>query len=119
MSAAQLVHAELISGTTGLRAHKSVLPRERTLPAIVITPIAGSDEIHLRGDSGLTRQVVQLDAWASLESGAESYMEQAKQKMLNASTFQVANISVSGADTYDEEANLYRASREFTIWFNQ
>lgn len=110
--------ADVIAALDPLRAHKGKLPNERVLPAIVVTVVTGTDEMVLRGDGELRRRVVQLDAWGTVESGADDYMEQARTKMLAASGFKVARIDVSGAPDYEPEANLFRSSLEFAIWFN-
>ena len=112
------VLASVIQALNPLAVYKGRLPPEHVLPSLVAQIVAGNDEIHLRGDSSLSRRIVQLDAWASVETSAESYMTQAKAKLLAATTFQVAAINVSGAESYDADANLYRSSLEFTLWFS-
>lgn len=123
MNVAEYVFAALANGAGGLRAHHNKLPRKGdsnyVLPMLVITGIAGHTEMHLRGDGGLRRYLVQVDAWATSRKGADDYMELARAKMLAATTFKVAAIDVSGAEGYDEEANLYRASLEFGLWVNK
>jgi hypothetical protein len=112
----------VIEALSPLRAHKGHLPDIRTLPAIVVQVISGHDEFHLRGDGGLKRRIIQLDAWASIETGADNYMAQARTKLLaaagSATGYQVAGIAPSGAPPYDDEANLFRSSYEFTLWFD-
>ena len=116
MNIAETVSAALRDAD--LRCHFNKLPRERTIPAIVITMIAGFDDVDLSGDASLRNRVMQLDVWASTRTGADAYMESAKTAMLAATTFTVGDIRESGADGIDDEANLYRASLEFSIWLN-
>jgi hypothetical protein len=123
MNIAELVFAAITSGSDGLRAFQNKLPRKGeamyVLPMIAISTITGHTEMHLSGDGGLRRYLIQLDAWASTRRGADDYMELAREKMLAATTFKIGAIEVTGADGYDEEANLYRTSVEFGLWVNQ
>ena len=112
------VSETVIEALSPLRAHKGHLPDKRTLPAIVVQVVAGNDEWTLEGDDELKRRVIQLDAWSSTETGADTYMAQARTAMLASTDFAVAGVNVSGAPDYDEEANLYRSSFEFTIWLD-
>lgn len=121
-SVSTLVVTALITGSDPLRAYKGKLPAKgtpgRILPSAVVSVIGGHDEVDLRGDAGLSRRVVQVDAWHELEQSADDYMELVKAKLFASDAFQVNAVTESGADPFDEEANLYRASREFTVWFN-
>lgn len=121
-SISTLVVKALITGSDALRAYKGKLPAKgtpgRILPSAVVQVIGGHDEVDLRGDAGLARRVVQIDAWHELEQTADDYMELVKTKLFGSGVFQVAGVTESGADPFDDEANLYRASREFTLWFN-
>lgn len=123
MNIAELVFAALANGSDGLRAHHEKLPAKGTpsyiLPMLVITTVAGSDDVDLRGDASLHHRLMQLDAWGASRKLADDYMELARLKMLSATTFGVGAIDVSGGGGYDEEANLFRASLEFRVWFNQ
>jgi hypothetical protein len=122
MNVAEVVFQALSSGSDGLRAFQNKLPRKGDanyiLPMLVITLVAGHDEMQLRGDGGLQRRLIQLDAWATTRKGADDLAELARTRMLAATTFKVAAIDVSGADGYDEDANLFRASFEYGIWRN-
>jgi hypothetical protein len=114
----ELVSVALRDGSGSVRCHFNKLPRERVLPAVVITVVSGSNDMDMEGDDTLRSRIVQLDAWASTRTGADNYMEEARGQMLAATTFVVGDIRESGADHYDEEANLYRASLEFDVGFN-
>lgn len=114
------ITGDVIDALGALRAYKGKLPsREegRVLPAIVVQAITGSDELDLMSDPGPFRRLVQLDAWATTESGADAYMEQAKAAMRAATTFRVDSIDLSGAPPWDDDAKLWRSSYEFgVIW---
>lgn len=116
MSVAVTVAQALIDAD--LRCHHNKMPRERTIPALVITTIGGFDDVDLAGDASFGNRIVQLDAWASTRTGADTYMDSAKAAMLAATTFSVGDVRESGADGFDDEAGLYRASLEFSVWFN-
>lgn len=123
MNLAELVFDALTTGSDGLRAHHNKLPKKGedgyVLPMAVITTIGGHNERHLRGDGGLRRRVVRVDIWGASRKLADDAMEVALTKMDAASTFKVAAVEDSGAPGYDFDANLWRSSFDFTVWFNQ
>jgi len=122
MNVPELVSAALTNGSDQLRVHHNKLPRKGDdnyiPPMLVATTVTSRDEIHLRGDGGLRRYLIQLDAWAASRKFADDYMELARTKMLAATSFSIAAVSATGAEGYDENANLYRASLEFGLWVN-
>lgn len=112
------ITGDVMDALGALVTYKAVLnSREegRILPAIVVQVITGSDELDLMGDPGPFRRMVQLDAWATTEAGADAYMEQAKTAMRAATAFKVDSIDLSGAPPYDDDAKLWRSSYEFGI----
>ena len=119
MSLAEDVFAALTGGTPAARAYPEVLPQMPVLPALTYRLIAGTDDFHLQGRSGLVIRLVQVDAWATTRMGADRAMADASVLMVASQAFQVNGIDVSGADTYEEETQRYRASREFSIWVQE
>ena len=123
MNIAELVFQALSSGSDGLRAFQNRLPQSGAanyvLPALVITTVAGADEMTLVGADGLRRRLIQLDAWGSSRKFADDYMELARTRMLAGTGFKVGAIDQTAAPQFDDEANLFRASLEFSLWFAQ
>lgn len=119
-SAVERVSLALQDSPGGLRAYKGKLPPKdnRVIPALVITMVSGDDDMDLEGDDTLRQRTVQLDSYASIESGAHDYMEDARAKMHAATVFSVGAVRPSGADDYEADVNLFRVSMEFDIWFN-
>jgi hypothetical protein len=111
----------------GLRAHQEKLPSKGVtneppgyvLPMLVISTITGNDDLDLRGEASLRWRVMQIDAWGKTRRGTDDYMELARAQMLAYKQFSVGAIDVSGAPGYDDDANLFRASLEFRVWFTQ
>lgn len=100
-----------------LRAHKGRLPDKRTLPALVVQVVAGTNEYSLMGADGFGRRIVQLDAYATAEFNADEYMKQARDKMRNAEAF-VCNGDEVAAPGFEDEPALYRSSWQFIIWLD-
>lgn len=122
-SITERVISALTAGSDGLRAHRNKLPPPgdpgRVLPAAVVNEIAGHDERDLRGADGLRRRIMRVDVWGTTRRGADDAMEVAMDKMDAATTFTVAGSEPSWAPGFDDEANLYRASVDFTLWFER
>ena len=118
MNLAERIFQALTSGSDPLRAYQDKMPRERTLPAIVITAeIAGEDDYGLQGANGLRHRISQLDVYASTRKGADDYAELAREKMAAATTFAVARSYPSGAPDFEPDVDLFRNSIEFSLWY--
>lgn len=119
MSLSEDVFAALSGGTPAARVYPEVLPQMAVLPALTFTLIAGDDDFHLGGKSGLDMRLIQVDAWATTRLGADREMSAATVLMVASAAFQVNAINVTGADGYEPETQRYRASREFTLWLQE
>ena len=122
MTVSERVAAALRADDTasdGLRVFPNKRPLYPHYPLITYSIIAGEDDVHLDGRSNSAQRLVQLDAWGRTEIGVAELMEIAIDKMLAASSFSVGRISLSGADPYEPETDLYRSSYEFSIAFEQ
>lgn len=114
------IFAALTSGTPNiLRVYPDALPQKAILPAVTFFTVAGKNDFHLQGQSGLVTRIVQIDAWAGTALSADNIMATVEELMVASSDFQVNAIDVSGADPYEQETERYRASREFTLWIQQ
>jgi len=111
------VEEMVVDALDPLRAHKGRLPDKRTLPALVVQVIAGSNEYTLEGDDGLRRRLVQIDAYSTTEYNADEYMKEADAKMQDATTFVVAGVEVASPG-FENEPSLYRSSFQFILWFD-
>jgi hypothetical protein len=119
MSLSEDVFTTLMGGTPERRVYPDVMPQRAVLPALVYTLIAGVDDFHLGGLSGLKVRLIQVDAWATTRISADRLIAEASQAMVESQLFQVNAIAVTGADMYETETERYRASLEFTIWTQQ
>jgi len=116
----------LIAGATvatlvGTRVYPSKLPQKPTLPAISYQRISG-DRVHSTdGASGLARIQFQIDVWGSTYGSVDALFE-AVRKRLDGYRGAVGAIVTQGIflererDMYDDEAELYRRSADFTVW---
>lgn len=100
-----------------LRAYPDVMPDYPVYPLCTYIIVGGEDDVHLNGDAGTARRLVQVDAWARTRLGAGQTIELAKQMMFAATDFTVGAVNVSGAPTYEPDAQLYRGSLEFSIHY--
>lgn len=119
MTLSEDIFAALTSGSPiPLRVFPDVLPENVVLPAVTYMVIAGRDDFHLQGRSGLERVLVRVDVWSKVKLVTEQVMnDQIVPLMLAATTFQVNGMNRTLADgDFEEETERYRSSREFAIW---
>lgn len=119
MTLAEDVFAALTTGSPlPLRVYPDVLPSNVVLPAITYLTVAGTDDFHLLGRSGLERLLIRIEVWSTIKLTAEEVMEQQiVPMMLAASTFTVNGIERTAVDgEFEEDTERYRASREFIVW---
>lgn len=118
MTIEEKIFSALTAGSPApLRAYPDIMPQYPTYPLLTYIVVAGEDDIHLSGDAGTARRLVQIDAWARTRLGAAQTMATAKQMMLASADFTVGRIDVSGAPTYEPDSQLYRASLEFSVHY--
>jgi hypothetical protein len=118
MTIEEKVFTALTAGSPApLRAYPDLMPQYPTYPLVTYIIVAGEDDIHLNGDAGTARRLVQVDAWARTRLGAAQTMAIAKTQMLAAEDFTVGRVDISGAPTYEPDPELYRASLEFSVHY--
>lgn len=119
MTLSEYIFAALTAGSpTPLRVYPDVLPPNVVLPAVTYTVVAGHDDFHLLGRSGLERVLVRVDVWSTIKRVSEETMqEQIVPLMLASTAFQINGISRTAADgDFETDTERYRASREFAVW---
>jgi hypothetical protein len=118
MTPSEMIFGALTAGSPApLRAYPDVMPDNPVFPLVTFMIVAGEDDMHLDGDSGTARRLVQVDAWGRTRLGVEAIIATAKAQMLAASNFTVARVDVSGAPRFEPDSRLYRESLEFSIHF--
>jgi hypothetical protein len=117
MSLRSDIYTALTTGG-GLTAYPDAAPQNVTYPVIVFQVVAGHDEVYLDGYAGLVNRLVQIDAYANDPDVADALIETIKTRLGAATAFRVAAVNISGADSFDDDAKMYRASREFSLWAN-
>lgn len=117
MSLRSDIYSALVNGGS-LTAYPDAAPEGVTYPVVVFQFVAGHDEVYLDGYAGLVNRLVQIDAYADDPDTADALIETVKTRLAAASAFRVAAVNVSGADPFDDDAKMYRASREFSLWAN-
>lgn len=116
MSFSEDLFTTLSGGSPSARVYPDVMPQLAVLPALVYTLVAGQDDFHLEGLSGLQIRLVQVDAWAGTRLSADSLIADAATLMVASRLFQVNAINIPPVDDYEAETERYRASREFVVW---
>lgn len=109
------VFGALTSDSPPLRAYPDVGPAHVILPFLVYTFVAGHQDMHLQGRSGIGMTIVSISAYASTRSSATALVERARDLLLASSDFTVNSIDDPGAERYEPETKRYRATLDFTL----
>jgi hypothetical protein len=108
----------------GQRIFPVTLPQGENRPSVVYTRISGVGDHHMQGASGLARPRYQIDAYAQLADDANALADLVKAR-LDGYRGPMGAVTVQGAffeterDDYQPDAKLYRASRDYFIWFEE
>jgi hypothetical protein len=123
--------AAISAAVGGTRVFPLVLPQGIIDTSIVYTRISGIGDHHMQGPSGLNRPRYQIDAWAESIDDAIVLADQIKQRIDGFSGTMLFGASPqSGVDIrgiffvderedFDNDAHLYRVSRDYMIWFEE
>ena len=104
------------------------LPQGDRGPSIVYSRVSGLGDHHMQGPSGLTRPRFQIDAWAPSADDATRLADLVKARLdgyRGPMTGGSVTVAVQGVffdterEDYDEDAELYRISRDYLIWFEE
>jgi Protein of unknown function (DUF3168) len=112
-----------ISGLVGgVRIHHVRLPQDQVEPSVVYTRISEVGDYNMVRDSGLGQVRVQLDSWAQNSDAANELSNAVYDRITGArdtmSSIIVKGIFMAGGrDDYDEVSQLYRASRDYIVWY--
>jgi hypothetical protein len=110
----------------GYRIHSVRLPQDQTEPSVVYIKVSETGDYHMAGDSGLGQVRMQIDAWAQNGDGATNLANAVYDRLTgnrSVISFDSETLDMRGAflengrDDYDEVSQLYRASRDFIIWY--
>jgi hypothetical protein len=108
----------------GTRIFPVTLPQGESRPSLVVTRISGLGDHHMQGASGLARPRYQIDAYAPKADDANALADLVKAR-LDGYRGPMGAVTVQGAffeterDDYQADAKLYRASRDYFIWFEE
>lgn len=114
----------------GVRIHTVRLPQGQREPSIVYNRISEGADYTNDGDSGLSQARFQIDAWATRQdsavelanaiydrlTGHRGTVEFGSGSPQDSIEFRAAFLQ-QGREDYDSAAELYRMSRDFTIWY--
>jgi hypothetical protein len=123
-----------ISGVIGTRQDARmfpvVLPQGEKRPSVVYSRISGLSDHHMQGPSGLSRPRIQIDCWAAKADIAATLSDLVKARIDGfkgdipyGGDSPQASVTVQGIffdserEDFDNESKLYRASRDYFIWF--
>lgn len=111
------------------RVYPIKMPQGVTGASIVFTRVSGQGDYHMQGPSGLARPRFQIDCWAPTIDAAVALANLVKVRidgyqgpMPYGEASPQASIEVQGvfmdreSEDYDDDAKLYRLSRDYLIW---
>jgi hypothetical protein len=111
----------------GERIHPTRLPQNQVEPSVVYVKVAEVGDYNMAGDSGLANTRMQIDSWAQSSDAATELANAVYDRLTGAKDIvdigsgifvQIrASFLVNGRDDYDEVVQLYRVSRDFTLWY--
>lgn len=85
-------------------------------PRVVFLPVSEVPQNSLQGyTSGLTKARVQIDCYARTYEGAND-VANAVGAIFDARTTDPASVRLSRRDIYEDEAQLFRASLDYSVW---
>lgn len=103
------------------RVYPVILPQNVTYPALAYQKVTGAPDMALDGESGLTRNRFQIDAYGETYAAVRG-LSKAVRTALNGKKFTVdavrigSVVMISERDFYEEKT--YRVSMDFSIWHN-
>lgn len=115
---AELVAAAGVTALVGQRLYPMLLPQGATLPAIVLTAVS---DVPLNAVEGLPaerlREVrLQVDAYATTYLVAHQVAEAVNLVVAALNRHDLSAQREGSEDLYDDEAQLFRVSADFTVW---
>jgi hypothetical protein len=126
-----LLADEGIAAAVGERIFPLLLPQGERRASIVYTVISELSDPTMTGPSGLSRVRMQVDCWAPSADAADALGRAVEARLdgyqgpMTGEGSPAESVAVQGAfldderDDYDGEADLYRASRDFIVWFEE
>lgn len=121
-----LTDATVAALVGNVRVHAARLPQGEKAPSVVYNRITETADYHMLGDSGLAQAMMQIDAWAATHDLAANLSNAAHDRLSGHSgwiVFGSDSINVrgifqtSGRDLFDDDAELFRVSRDYVIWY--
>lgn len=120
-----LADATVSSLVGGVRVHYARLPQNQVEPSVVFNKVTEIGDYHMDGDSGLAQTRMQFDAWAQSADAATQLSNAVYDRLTGARGVMIGTedinvrgtFFVAGVDGYDDIAKLYRASRDYIVWY--
>ena len=108
----------------GVRVHYGRLPQGQTAASVVFNKVTEGLTYNQRSDDDLFESRMQFDAWSQstdeaslLINAVHDRISGQKGVMLPGSVVIQGAFMANGRDDYDDVAKMYRASRDYIIWF--
>jgi hypothetical protein len=127
-----LADAAISTAVGGARVYPLRLPQGQLLPSVVYQRVSGQGVHHNQGPSVLTRPRLQIDCWAADPDAAAALADLVKERldgfrgpMPFGADSPPATVTVQGIffederDLFDADAQLYRVSRDYWVWFEE
>lgn len=109
--------------TITTRCYPLTIPQHPTYPLMLYMDVSGSVDNHLRSDSGMAHPRYQIEAWAKTKAEART-LATAMRSALNQYSGTVGTvvigsiIAVNEHSKYESEIKVYRAIKDYMIWYN-
>lgn len=125
-----LTNAAISSAVSGSRIFPVIMPQGERADSIVYVRVLENEGYHMSGPSHLVGQRMQIDVWSQSTGSAARLADLVKDHLGGArgpwsygGSSPGDFVRVQGAfmqtgfDDYDREAELYRMSRDYMIWY--
>lgn len=112
-----------VSGMVGgARIYPTILPQGQRQPSIIYNRVSGIFPFELDASAGVVQNLMQVDSIAVSNDDANN-LANAAHDVLSGFKGEVSTVVIQGIfqtnerDIYDGTVQLYRVSRDYSIWF--
>jgi hypothetical protein len=122
-----------VSGLVGgTRIFPIKMPQGEKSDSVVYHRVTETADYHMQGSSGLAQARIQIDAWSTRPDGASQLANAVHDRLsghagdfsFGASSPQdvldfEAIFQVAGREDYDADADMFRMSRDYLVWYRE
>lgn len=104
-----------LTALVGTRIYPLVLPQAAAFPAVTYQRVGAGRDYHLGGFGNLDRASIQMDVWSTSYGSVKPCSTVLIAAMEGATAFKAECDDIT--DLYEDVAQMYRVSLDFSIWF--